>query len=104
MGVSYDYRCPRCGYGAQVSGGLMGGMFSTVLTIDCRDCQELHDVGFLTRTYEEQAGGAVKVKYIQHRLRCPNDAGHQWELFHGGCPKCSTHLEVDREMPALHWD
>jgi len=43
MGVSYDYTCPKCGYVAQVSGGIAGGMFSTVMTIDCRDCQELHD-------------------------------------------------------------
>ena len=79
-------------------------MFLTVMTIDCRDYQELHDVSFLTRTYQEASEDSLKVKYIQHRLRCPKEASHEWELFDPGCPKCSTHLEVDKEMPAFHWD
>ncbi len=45
MGQQFEFICPQCGYEAFVAGGFDCGMMSAFVTIVCRDCRELCDVG-----------------------------------------------------------
>lgn len=105
MGYCREHRCPSCGYTAVVSGGPDVGMaMRYTLTISCRDCQKLHDVGWLEPKVTAGPPGQPDVQWKQLRLRCPQDAAHHWEPYTGQCPVCSEDLQINEEGEGYHWD
>lgn len=104
MGYCREHLCPECGYKAVVSGGPdMGMAMSYTLTISCRDCQELYDVGWLDPKFPTDPA-APAFQWKQLKLRCPENARHQWEPYTGRCPVCSSTLQINEEGEGYHWD
>ncbi len=104
MGASYKYACPKCEFETLVSGGVSEGFLAVTMTISCKDCEDLHDVGLLERKFIDLPNGKTDFVFKQHRLRCPESPQHHWDLFRGDCPRCGSHLNVDRERPEVLWD
>jgi len=93
MSCSILYRCPACGYEAEVSGRRDWGVFHVTETIVCRDCRELFDV----RANEKPQDVEIKNGRIIGELtgiRCPKDPDHQIRPWRGpgACPRCGTRM------------
>lgn len=44
MGETFEFKCPYCGYRAEVSGGEDCDMIAVTETMICENCRELVDV------------------------------------------------------------
>ena len=105
MGCDFEFRCPACGYEAEVSGGPDCGMACATETILCKTCGEIRDVvthspdlgNFPPRESEDGSSTAAP-------LRCPEGQAHdvvrwsrQWP-----CPKCGESMK--QGDPTVLWD
>ena len=96
MGQTYEFRCPSCGYRAEVSGGDDAGMVACTTTIICEDCRKLFDIttDLLDSSTEDK----------QPEFRCPKQASHRvhkWSA-NGPCPRCGTRMEKGKLT--ILWD
>jgi len=103
MGFAPLHQCQRCGYETHVTGGVGAGMLMHVLTLSCRDCEEVYDAPLLERVFLDSPPGVSRERWKQYKLRCPVDTRHDWEPFNGRCPRCQTELTVDPDSGLL-WD
>ncbi|MDP3176513.1 MAG: hypothetical protein Q8M76_01335 [Spirochaetaceae bacterium] len=95
MGAHYDFRCDRCGYSAEISGGADFGYVTRTKTALCLDCNALVDV--VTETRSKTMAGDVG--------RCPLCRGAriaEWESSGCPCPRCEGRM-IKGELTAL-WD
>ena len=99
MGALCSFRCPACGYRAEVSGGDDCGLSWASTTIVCEDCLQLYDI---------VTGPALVSETSDHRkrgkFRCPKRPGHRIErwIALGPCPVCGT--EMQNDGLAVLWD
>jgi len=95
MGTQYRFKCPTCGYKADVAGGDDAGELSYVRTIHCQDCKRLYDV-----VIEDRGSHPGR----EHPLICPKSGWHIVTPWHhpGPCPKCGSILQ--RSEPVVIWD
>ena len=98
MGEWFEFKCPKCGYRAEVSGGKDCGMVAVTETMICESCRELVDV---------QIGFAIPSpdnKWDKEMGRCPecrSDDLTPWRKSRP-CPKCSTKMLKGRKV--ADWD
>ena len=67
MGSRYEFKCPGCGYRAEVGGGVDYGFRAVVVTVSCADCGELFDAAARESAPELCSGGGTPSGY-----ECPN--------------------------------
>jgi hypothetical protein len=121
MGRTYLFECSKCGYRAQVSGGVDRGRYAVVQTILCADCKELYDavIEFKpSRPREKNFKTAPKFAALLNRLPprgarrwvklkpdCPLSPRHRIRLWKqpDKCPKCGVFLDPGA-MPFRLWD
>lgn len=106
VGTLYEFKCPACGYSAEVSGGDDVGMQSVTTTIVCKTCKKLMDVVISEDPWAvtlDEPGLPLRPDF-QPSIRCKKSARHKVERWTlpGPCPKCGTLMEQG-EMVAL-WD
>jgi hypothetical protein len=96
MGALFAFRCPDCGYRAEVSGGDDAGMIASTTTVTCSECRKLYDI--TTGWHAETAHRK------QPKFRCPKGADHHIERWKAGgpCPVCGAAMRNDGET--LLWD
>lgn len=106
MGTWYEFKCPGCGYAAEVSGGDDVGMNSVTTTIACKTCKKLLDVVISEEPWAVTLSepGLPLNPDFQRTIRCKKSARHKVErwTFPGPCPNCGTMMEQG-EMIAC-WD
>ena len=97
MGLLYAFRCPACGYRAEVAGGESLGWYGSSITILCRDCRELHDVPRRARDRDTVAERELPVV-------CPRSDHHVVEEWGAerACPKCGA--SMDQGEVTACWD
>ena len=92
MGARFEFICPNCDYGVQVSGCLDFGFVGVTVTITCEDCRALYDMQVKdVKAYEVPDG------YKPDRLECPVSAEHRvrkWK-YPGKCPKCNAPMSKE---------
>jgi hypothetical protein len=98
MGTLYAFKCKRCRYEAEVSGGPDAGMICETRTIVCRTCRELSDVPVLY--FERRPFEYLEPKCRRNRGKKPHDVG-VWE-HPGACPRCGE--ELVRVGETCLWD
>lgn len=100
LGALHDFRCPSCGYSAEVSGGPDIGEASRTVTISCATCKELHDVVVSEEPWKEPPDLAPE------RPPCPRTRArtHATSVWNdpGPCPRCGSTMRRG-EMTVL-WD
>ena len=89
MATQFYYRCSNCGfthYGFDRLDELMAG---PTFKIECRDCQELYDIGPFDRPPNERRNPP------EADPKCPEDSDHDCRLWpqEQPCPRCGAPLE-----------
>ena len=117
MGTLFQFRCPRCGYEAQVSGGLGWGILAVTHTVSCPTCTELSDMIVAEEPWEfsewmerecvdrdDADAKAAQAPWMPEKIRCDLHHRHKASLWShpGPCPRCGTTL-AKGEMTVL-WD
>ncbi len=106
MGTLYEFKCPECGYSAEVSGDDDVGMGAVTTTIACKTCKKLLDVVISEEPWLVTLGepGLSWDPDFQPKIQCKKSARHNLQrwTFPGACPKCGTMMERG-EMTA-RWD
>jgi hypothetical protein len=80
MGSLYHFRCQRCDYHAEVSGGQDVGFYVRTRTVYCPACRELRD---------------INVEYWCKDLMTPSDLAELKDDQLGRCLKCGGREVVD---------
>lgn len=86
MAVRYGFRCTRCGYEKESFGGRAEGFAFLTVTVNCKDCGELHDVPVV----RGRPNWSMSADELDRTLVCPRNARHRvvrWE-HPGPCPFC----------------
>ena len=101
MGSLFEFKCKKCGYSTQVSGGRDRGMMAYVETMVCADCKELVDV---LVAIEGPDGPVKDPSRAEDYDRCPECRGKSVMSWREGqpCPKCGGPISSG-EMTVL-WD
>jgi len=95
MGNIYEFKCPKCHYAVEVSGGDDCGMVSATTTILCKECKKLYDV---------MIGSAPLNENSYSTPICPEKRGHtvrRW-TYPDVCPKCGAMIKKGELV--LLWD
>lgn len=88
MGSLHSFKCEKCGYDAEMSGGEDAGFEVATRTMVCANCGELVDVVVSKRKN-------LNEDYAPIPERCPDcrgDSLRPWEESHS-CPKCGFGME-----------
>lgn len=97
MGTLYKFKCPKCRYSAEVSGGDDMGMYATTTTIMCKTCKELLDVTTSKQPYPETLNPPEPsfTPWVRRTIQCTKSASHEVERwkFPGPCPKCGKTMK-----------
>jgi len=95
MGHSYFFKCAKCGYNAEVSGGDDIGMTCITTTILCEDCKKICDA---------VTGNAPRDLESPHAPVCPKKKSHRIRRWKHPdvCPRCGS--EMERGEITTHWD
>lgn len=83
MGEAFEFKCPECGYRAEVCGKSDWGMTVELTTYSCVDCRKLRDLVTARGIY----GEGLPKRRVPH---CPRGKTHRitpW-LAGGPCPRC----------------
>src|SRR5215510_928689 len=121
----YFFECDKCGYRANVAGGLTEGYKFAARTILCQECRELQDVVTRVKVPEMQRvndpyESAPPFAMVCNRLPSTESGLTTWKEFepacsvsrlHGvrdwnepdKCPRCGVFLERSA-IPFRHWD
>ena len=100
MGQLHRFKCGKCEYETEVSGGLDGGMACiSQATILCKTCQVIGNISI-----EPLPWGTGPDALDPKQLRCPVSPDHVVSLWThpGPCPQCGTTLT--QEETTLFWD
>lgn len=90
MGSLYRYKCPECGYTAEVCGGYEHGFWSYVTTITCEQCQEIFDLRISKELWNQNFPNGL---LTNPDISCPKDPTHDVLTWDGPCPRCDGTLE-----------
>ena len=104
MGTQFEFSCQRCGYTAQVSGGIDFGFVVETQTVFCFTCDKLRDIVTRYRGVG-QMSHRDEAELDQSRLnRCPHCHGIELAVWENGdrCPKCDG--DVVRTRFVMDWD
>ena len=100
MGTIYAFRCPRCAYTAEVSGGPDCGFSVGTVTISCATCRKLRDVVVTHEPWKNPPDP------VPEHPRCTSSRTrvHHTVLWRdpGPCPRCALMMVNDGET--LLWD
>ncbi len=116
MGRTYLFECCRCGYRANVSGGVDRGFHFAVQTILCYECKALHDAVTelkvptapalarwkLKTNRLDAAPGPTKAPTFHaalNRLAFPGVKRFRWLRFKPACPVSARHRIRDWNQP-----
>lgn len=104
MGSTYHFRCQRCDYKAEVSGGDDIGFFVKTRTVYCPTCRELRDISVDywckdLMTASDLAG--LNDDDLGRCWHCGSRELVNWSAS-DPCPRCSG--SVKNEGLALDWD
>ncbi len=96
-----EFKCKKCGYSAEVSGGKDLGMVAVVQTMTCHRCRELVDVLIGERGVEGPTGCP---DYDKNLGICPKCHGKDVVAWQAPwvCPKCEGRMK--RGKVAMLWD
>jgi Zn finger protein HypA/HybF involved in hydrogenase expression len=98
MGEWFEFKCPECGYRAQVPGGEDCGEIAVTETMVCERCSELVDVmvGFAIPSPDNKPD-----KDMGRCPKCHSDEVTPWEK-EWLCPKCGKKMIKGRSV--CLWD
>jgi Zn finger protein HypA/HybF involved in hydrogenase expression len=107
MGTLYEFKCPACGYSAEVSGGDDVGMNAVTTTVSCKTCKKLFDAvisqePWAVVTFDEP--GRLLDPGFKVEIYCNKSRRHKVEswTFPGPCPRCGTIMEKGQML--CKWD
>jgi Zn finger protein HypA/HybF involved in hydrogenase expression len=85
MGETFEFKCPDCGYRAEVSGGEDCGMIAVTETMVCEKCRNVVDVmvGYAIPSLHDKPD-----KDMGRCPKCYSDEVMPWGTGRP-CPKCS---------------
>ncbi len=102
MGTWYLFRCPGCGYSAEVSGGPDVGEVSRTVTISCATCRKLRDAIVSEEPWKEPPDP------VPEHPRCPGERTrkHRTTVWTapGPCPRCGSVIGMDDVESEILWD
>jgi len=101
MGTLFEFRCNKCDYTAEVSGGKDCGMVAVVRTMVCRNCRELVDVTIGRRGREGLTGDADYDRGIGICPRCNGAEVTSWGRSRP-CPRCDGKMRKGEST--VLWD
>jgi DNA-directed RNA polymerase subunit RPC12/RpoP len=90
MGQSYEFRCIRCGYAANVSGNTDAGLLVLIQTMICKTCSEVVDVVTGSSPGNQESTGELDERVN----KCPNcGSGNLQRWTNRKCPKCGGRMK-----------
>lgn len=104
MGQTYLFKCEKCRYKAEVSGGPDSGMLISTKTRVCPNCLRVVDVltgvvGGTTLT------ASKKLDLAKEKGRCPRCGNFKTLPWKGrACPKCGGKMKKEGDGPICMWD
>ncbi len=112
MGTWYTFKCNKCGYEVQTSGGHACGFLDVVDTYICEACKEIVDVsvGEYGKTFpkEEIISKKIKSAYDLDFYVCPECGSDKnlikWNNSKRPCPRCDGKMEKDADGEIVMWD
>ena len=112
MGTWHVYRCNKCNYEVQTSGGHDCGFFAVTDTYICNSCKAVVDVavGEYGITYSKEEALMQKERSLIEMdfYICP-DCGSdkyliEWDQKIKPCPKCGETMSIDANGGMAMWD
>jgi hypothetical protein len=101
MGSWTEFKCVKCGYRAEVSGGKDCGMVAVVETMVCQSCRQLVDVLIGRCGIEGPTGDSEYDKDLGLCPECRSGDVSVWQEPRP-CPKCDGQMIEGR--PTALWD
>jgi DNA-directed RNA polymerase subunit RPC12/RpoP len=114
LGTSFTYRCSKCEYEVQTSGGLDWGFLAVTDTYICKSCKNIVDVavGLHGKVYPK---GQVLQKKAERKIDldldfyvCPECGSDnhlvKWDKRKKPCPKCAGKMQKDLRGGIVLWD
>lgn len=101
MGIRKTYKCNKCSYSAEISGGVDRGFTVKTNTMLCEQCKEVIDV--ITHTNDiynwEDESDIGKCENCNSSIYLK-----EWDNEKRPCPRCSGKLDVDKNGMYVMWD
>ena len=112
MGTSYNYKCDKCNYSVQTSGGFDFGMLAVTDTYICTQCKEIVDVSVGVYgeklSLEESQKKQIELQLQMDFYKCPKCGSYKhlilWDTKKKPCPKCKGRLKKDDFGVEVMWD
>lgn len=112
MGTKYTFKCNKCGYSVESSGGNDYGYWATIETHICNSCNNLVDilVGEYGKTYSKDyvLKNIANLREGSDFYVCTQcgskDQLELWDTQRRPCPKCDGLMEINNDGQILLWD